>query len=294
MDRRKAFYYVRIEEELNNLLRDAKIRMLRTALVEFVAECLRERAKIRMEKAGLNEETKQRFVSGGTDAVFSLLSKQTDLLAVSQRQLREIKRIAKHDLEEAWKYLEDTLLEDEKLRFRKDAGIAAKVWISFLNHTVLPGEATLEKIRSHLSLTEEQRQEFDRRIIRYVFWVDHALREKVHKLREETGLSLADFLNYAVIGKEAWEAFYPLKDELYREKKTSQETLLKLVIGFGLDEEGAWEFMDTAKSTFVVRRDLVVLSCVRCAYTDPIQVQEILDFFSEGRNGERYYTNPYG
>ena len=294
MDRRKTFYYVRIEEELNNLLRDAKIRMLRTALVEFVAECLRERAKIRMEKAGLNEETKQRFVSGGTDAVFSLLSKQTDLLAVSQRQLREIKRIAKHDLEEAWKYLEDTLLEDEKLRFRKDAGIAAKVWISFLNHTVLPGEATLEKIRSHLSLTEEQRQEFDRRIIRYVFWVDHALREKVHKLREETGLSLADFLNYAVIGKEAWEAFYPLKDELYREKKTSQETLLKLVIGFGLDEEGAWEFMDTAKSTFVVRRDLVVLSCVRCAYTDPIQVQEILDFFSEGRNGERYYTNPYG
>jgi len=175
----------------------------------------------------------------------------------------------------------------------KEAGISAKVWISFWNHTVLPGEATLEKIRSHLRLTPEQLQQYDRRVIRYVFWVDEALRQKVHALRKETGKSATDFLNYAFLGKEAWEAFYPLGDECFREKKTSQETLLKLVIGFDLCEAAAWQFMDIAKSTFVVRRDLVVLACIRCACTDPILVQEILEFFAESRNGERYYTNPY-
>ena len=104
---------------------------------------------------------------------------------------------------------------------------------------------------------------------------------------------MSDFLNYAFVGKEAWESFYPIEDESFKEKKTSQDTLLKLVIGFGLDETGAWDFMDTAKSAFAVRRDLVVLSCIRRAYTNPMQVQEILDFFAEGSNGERYYTNPY-
>lgn len=286
--------FVIIEEELNELLRDEKIRKLRTALVEFVTERLRERMLVFAEEAGVNAEVERRFLAGETDVLYTLLETQKDLLGISQKQLREIRRIAKLDRAAAWQHMTDVLLEEEKLRFRKEAGIAAKVWISFLNHSALPGEATLEKIRSHLTLTWEQQQEFARRIIRYVFWVDHALREKVHKLRRQTGLSLSDFLNYAFVGKEAWEAFYPLEDELFKEKKTSQETLLKLVIGFGLDETGAWDFMDTAKSTFAVRRDLVVLSCIRCGYTDPIQVQEILDFFAEGRNGQRYYANPYG
>jgi len=294
MYKRKTYDFVIIEEELNALLRDEKIRKLRTALVEFVTERLRERMQVFLEEAGLSAEVERRFLDGETAALYTLLEEQKDLLGISQKQLRELRRIGKLDRIAAWQHLTDMLLEEEKLRFRKEAGIAAKVWISFLNHSALPGEATLEKIRSHLTLTPEQQQEFERRILRYVFWVDHALRDKVHRLRKQTGLNLSDFLNYAFIGKEAWEAFYPLEDESFRGKKTSQETLLKLVIGFGLDETGAWDFMDTAKSTFAVRRDLVVLSCIRCGYTDPIQVQEILEFFAEGRNGERYYSNPYG
>lgn len=285
--------FVIIEEELNELLRDEKIRKLRTALVEFVIERLRERMLVHLEDAGFNAEVELRFLAGETDVLYTLLEKQRELLGISQKQMREIRRVAKQDLAAGWQHAMDMLLEEEMLRFRKETGIAAKVWLSFLNHTVLPGEATLGKIRAHLTLTPEQQQEFERQIIRYVFWVEHALRKKVHELRKQTGLSLSDFLNYACIGKEAWEAFYPLEDENFKGKKTSQETLLKLVIGFSLDERGAWEFMDTAKSVFAVRRDLVVLSCIRCGYTDPIQVQEILEFFAEDGNGQRYYTNPY-
>lgn len=288
--------FVKIEEELNELLRNEKIRKLRTALVDFITERLRERVLVRLEETGFDAELKQGYLADDTaktDAFYQLLQENREFLGISQKQMRELKRNAKASRECGWDYLLDIQLEEEILRFRKEAGIAAKVWLSFRNHTVLPGEATLEKLRSHLSLTAEQFLEFDRRVIRYVFWVDHALREQVHKLRKETGMSLSDFLNYAFIGKEAWEAFYPLEDESFREKKTSQETLLKLVIGFDLNETAAWQFMDIAKSAFVVRRDLVVLSCIRCEYSDPIQVQEILEFFAEGRNGERYYTNPY-
>lgn len=292
----ETYYFVKIEETLNDLLSDEKIRKLRTALVEFVVQRLRERVLVRLEETGFDAELKQGYLakdSVKTDAFYQLLLDKRELLGISQKQMRELKRNAKASRECGWDYLLDIQLEEEILRFRKEAGIAAKVWLSFRNHTVLPGEATLEKLRTHLSLTPEQILEFDRRVIRYVFWVDHALREKVHKLRKETGMSLSDFLTYAFIGKEAWEAFYPLEDESFKEKKTSQETLLKLVIGFGLNEAAAWQFMEVAKSAFVVRRDLVVLACIRCEYADPIRVQEILEFFAEGRNGERYYTNPY-
>lgn len=288
--------FVKIEEELNELLRDDRIRALRTALMDFVTERLRERVLVRLEEAGFDRELKQGYLAkdpAKTEAFYQLLQDQREYLGISLKQLQLLKRNGKASRECGWECLLDIQLEEAILRFRKEAGIAAKVWLSFRNHTVLPGEATLEKLRSHLSLTPEQQQEFDRRVIRYVFWVDHALREKVHKLRKQTGMSLSDFLTYAFIGKEAWEAFYPLEDESFIGKKTSQETLLKLVIGFGLNEEAAWQFMEVAKSAFVVRRDLVVLSCLRCEYTDPMEVQEILEFFAEGRNGERYYTNLY-
>ena len=288
--------FVKLEEELNELLRDEKIRKLRTALVDFVTEQLRKRVLIQLEETGFDQALKQGFLGKDpekTDAFYQLLQDRKDLLGISQQQMRQLKRNAKLKPECGWDYLVDLQLEEEILRFRKEAGIVAKVWLSFRNHTVLPGEATLEKLRSHLSLTPEQIQEFDRRVIRYMFRVDHPLREKVHKLRKQTGLTVLDFLTYAFIGKEAWEAFYPLEDKSFNEKKTSQETLLKLVIGFGLDEAGAWDFMNTARSVFAVRRDLVVLSCIRCGYKDPIAVQEILDFFAEGKNGERYYTNHY-
>ena len=68
---------------------------------------------------------------------------------------------------------------------------------------------------------------------------------------------------------------------------------MKLLIGYGLDEDAARAFLGIAGSAFVVRRDLVVLSGVRCGYCQPMQMQEILEFFSLGRDGQRYFDNLY-
>lgn len=289
----RPIQFVVIEEVLNNLMKDEKIRSHRTALVEYVAELLKPRVGKRLEEVGITTSLEREFLKGNTQPVYQILKENSSQLGISQEKMQDMKRMGKIDLSCAWDYLQKIMLEEEKRYFRKEAGIVSKVWQQFINHTVLPGKATLEKLRTALDMTPEQLLEFERRVVRYAFQVNQALRDTVHELRKGTGMGVTEFLNYAFIGKDAWEAFYPAKGDPNQIKKTSQETLLKLVIGFSLDENNAWAFMDTAKSTFAVRRDLVVLACIRCAYTNPIQVQEILEFFAEDGNGEPYYKNLY-
>lgn len=45
---------------------------------------------------------------------------------------------------------------------------------------------------------------------------------------------------------------------------TSQSTLLKLIVAFGMEEQEAMAFLHLAGSDFTLRRDLVVLACLRC------------------------------
>lgn len=289
----RPIQFVVIEEVLNNLMKDEKIRSHRTALVEYVTELLKPRVGKHLAEVGITPSLEKEFLKGNTQPVHQILQENSSQLGISQNKMRKMKQMEKTDLSCAWDYLQKIMLEEEKRCFRKEAGIVSKVWQQFINHTVIPGEVTLEKLRIALDMTPEQLLEFERRVVRYVFQVDQALRDIVHELRKGTGMGVTEFLNYAFIGKDAWEVFYPVKGEPNKVKKTSQDTLLKLVIGFNLDENNAWAFMDTAKSTFAVRRDLVVLACIRCAYTNPIQVQEILEFFAEDGYGERYYKNLY-
>lgn len=292
-----GIYYERLEEELNSLLRDQKIRKLRMAPVEYVEKLLRGRMELRLKEAGFDEAMENGFLQKDpekTKALYALFSNRELGLAISQKQMRELKRCAKQNPKSALAYLLDIQLEEEKLRFRKQIQLQAKVWLSFLNGTVATGEATKEKIQKGLQMTPAQQAEFEKLLITRSFLVDKALRQVVHELLEKTGMILADFQIYAFIGKEAWEPFALPKNDSDKKKKTSQGTLLKLVIGFGLEEEGAWDFMEQAQSVFVEYRDLVFLACIRSRYVNPIQVQEILEFFAQDGEGNRIYTNPYG
>lgn len=293
MSKKDSIDYIHLEEELNNLLYDESIQAIRNGLVNFVFDRLRQRVRIRLDDIKLDIPG---FLSGDpnkTDEFYQLLQTHQNALKISKNQMQELKRNAKYDRSCAVDFLMSVLVKKERIRFCETAGIAAKVWLPFENSTNLTGEATLNKIRTHLDLTPEEQLEFDRRIIRSVFYVHTNLRNTVHQLQKNTGMTLTEFLDYAFILKSAWEAFYKSNEEPDKLKKTSQATLLKLVIGFDLDETGAWNFMDTAKSTFALRRDLVILSCIRGGYTDPIQVWEILDYFAQSDSDVPYYSNLY-
>ena len=278
---RSEINYPALEEELNELRRDPRIQKRLTALTDFVKDRLRRRSSERLKAAGFDRAMEQGFLakdSGATKALYSLLTEKSKDLGFSLESLKQLKRTAKQSRAAALDELADSLLEAEKIRFRKEAGIDAKIWIPFISNMTQPGEPTLEKISQGLGLTQGEQKDLRGLVIASVFPVTGDLRDAVIEYRKPTG-------------KEAWEAFYLSKTE--EPKKTSQDTLLKLVIGFGLTEPKAWTFMEAAKSTFVLRRDLVFLACIRQDHNDPLLMPEILDFFGTDRTGQKLYNNPY-
>lgn len=290
--------YVRLEEQLNQLLADPAIRKRQTASAKYIEEKLRERMKKRHAQV-LDQASRL-----DKQELCRLVQQNMQQIGLSQRMFREFRNTVygKEGLSEAMKFLEAVLLEKEMLRFQKEAGIPTKVWKNFIFSRIYTGEATLRKIRRQLALTPEEIQEFDRTIVANVFEVNKPLKEDVHKLRKATGMSVSDFLAYACVSADAWESFYPVpKDAEEEEKgekeeakrKTSQKTLLKLIIGYRLSEQKAKAFLAHVNSAFVMRLDLVFLTGIRCEYNHPMEMQQILDFFSEDQNGEPFYPNPY-
>ena len=293
---RTEINYPALEEELNELRRDPRIRKRLTALTDFICERLGQRSEDRLRRAGFDDAMKKGFLTGDsqqTKALYALLTEKGKDLGFSLEALKRLKRTAKQDRAAALEELAQELLEAKKIRFRKEAGIDAKIWIPIINNMTQPGDATLEKISNGLALSEEDRAFFRGLVIASVFSVTNELRDDNQDYRKRTGMTLTDFLNYAVIGKDAWEAFYLSKTEPGEPKKTSQETLLKLVIGFGLDEPEAWAFLARVESGFVLRRDLVFLACIRQDHNNPLLMPEILDFFGTDRWGQKLYSNPY-
>ena len=288
--------YVILEENLNNLLFEKKIHNLRTALPNYILDRLRERVQIKMTDVGITSDAEALFLDAqnALDATFlKRLQDSLNLLGLSKNSIDYITKIAKRSRQAALDELKDKLLKAERIQFWKDAGISANKWKPFHECTEYTDQKTLDKIKQQLKLTDDQQKELDRRVIARVFYVSGELRELVYDLLGKTGKKVEDFKIYAFIGKDAWESFYLAKDGKDKQAKTSQKTLLKLVVGFGLEEPKAWDFMGVAKSAFVMRQDLVVLACIRCRYTDPMEVMEILDYFAEGENGEVLYSNIY-
>ncbi len=291
--------YVLLEEQLNNLLADSSIRAARTASADYVIDKLRERMKSRNANV-LNQASRL-----DKQELCRLVKQNMQNIGLSQRMFREFKNMAygKDDTEEAIAFLEDVLLEKEIIQFRKDANIAAKVWQNFRYSRIYTDKATLQKICRQLELNPDEIEAFNRTIVVSTFDVNRPLREDAHKLQKQTGMSVFDFLIYACVSTDAWESFYPIpkKDEEEKDnpkeanptRKTSQKTLLKLIIGFGIDEDRAKEFLANVNSAFVIRLDLIFLAAIRCGYNHPIKMQQILDFFLEDRYGESYSQNPY-
>ena len=297
---RETIDYVKLENTLNHLQLDSRVRSYRNAPVKFVQRKLLVLVEKKLQEAGLTRQLEQGFLEKDpelTKAFYGWLQANAETLNISQDAIRRIKRTAKSDdamaREAAQDELRDYLLSKEYILFYQRAKIVAKVWSCFINSTEPTGEITKQKIIDTLGLSPEEAEAFSKCVISHVIYVTKELREKVETLREKTGMFLTDFQNYACVGKEAWEAFYISKKNPEKLRRTSQDTLLKLVIGFGLDEDGAWEFMDTAQSAFIFRKDLVFLACVCCNHMDPVDVQQILDFFNADKEGTPCYHNPY-
>jgi len=322
--------YVQLEEQLNLLSMDPEVRRRRTGVMDFIMARLRERINRKLGKLGLDDMLEQDFrrLASGKDrqcvkehAYFQTVVQQD--LKLSARQLSEFRKCAAVDPSAAVDIMKQHLLEKEILDFQKNCGIAPASWKRFREaYTYISekdvrliergfadpqkmlsirdqyiSEKKLVAVCKELSLTSEEKRELRNLFILNSFTVTAAFRTEVGDCRTNTRLpdgtapGVSDFLIYARIGRDAWEAFYASgsNNEPSAPKRTSQETLLKLVVGFGMCESCAKRFLEKIGSGFFMRRDLVVLSAIRCGWNQPILMEDILRFFSTGPHGEEYY-----
>lgn len=306
--------FVALEEQLNKLMGDEKIRSLRRGVMDYLQELLKERLSARLNKAGITQALRDSFLDekNPPDPFFEKLESLAKELKLSKKSITDLKRQAAVKQEAAEKSpdtparkegpsgrqcaldtLDELLLRKETIRFREMAKINPKIWRDMDLFSVMPGENVQNNIFKTLAMSEDQIARFRSLIIHRKFPVTDDLREKVFALRKETGLKLDEFQSYALITTDAWESFYPARDPDAGPKKVRQETLLKLVVGFGLEEQPSWDFLGIAGSVFADRRDLVVLSCICLGYQTPLCVMEVLDFFSQDGEGNLLYVNYY-
>ena len=298
----KKINYVLLEEALNTLLKDDHIQKRRYGQVDMVRKKLLDRVRSQLADLGFSKEMRQGYLKGDPAAEKML----TDLLPelLSQRKLRSV--LLQHKRKEyasALETLEAHLLDKAQIGFRKESGLSAKVWLGFYNSTSASTPETLNTIANCLKLNETEAAEFLALTIPEILTVNDPLKREVHFRRRETGMAILEFLDYAYVGKDAWEAFYPIPGETDSEKEeesekkeprnTSQETLLKLLIGFGLEESDARALLALVDSDFILLRDLVFLASIRMGYNHPDLLPEILDFFAGDEEGRIRYANPY-
>ena len=299
--------YVLLEEALNSLLADDAIRARRYGQVNMVKEKLLGRVRAGMREMGFTDAHRAAFLQGEPESV-KLLSELAAGLLPQRKLALFLAMLRRQDEDESTaKYgaalsaLEDHLLYKEQIRFREECKLSTKVWKGFYNSTAISGPKTLQAIQDGLKLTEEERARFDALAIPEVFPANDPLKREVHTRRKNTGMSILEFLNFAFVGKDAWEAFYPIPGEedgsetnpSPAPRNTSQDTLLKLLIGFGLGESDARALLALAGSDFILLRDLVFLVSIRTGFGHPDLMPEILDYFSEGEDGEPRYVSPY-
>ena len=299
--------FVRVEEQFNQLLCDPEIRKERYAQQDFVLEKLRARVEVQQVEYGIDDAARKEFIAADSfenTRLYQALQQHKTELSLSGRKLDEFRLCAKdaaqhtgeknveatqENRQAALKLLDEVLLSRAAVRFQKDMKLSTKVWKQFLNCHAVPKDTTLDKIRNQLALTSEEARKFNSLRIRSVFPVydplqrneDLQLKNLVHKLRKSTGMKVYDFLSHALLGPDAWAVFYfnPRSRIKRTAPNTSQDTLLKLVVGFQLGEEDAKAFMRTARSAFVTRKDLLVLACIRCGCQDPFMVQEVIKHY---------------
>ena len=268
-----------IEEQLNRLQTDEVVLRRRQRAGRWVDERLLENA---LEKTPDLKDLLQDGAEGPSDALMSQL-------AFSGRKLREYRFLCAADPYAARDWLIEQIIHREQIAFRKENGISPATWKRFREGSAYPEEETLRQIIRGLRLNMQDEKEFRELVIREIFPVTVELRDEVREHLWQRNLTIREFLELAWISQTAWEAFQPAQCG----SKTSQGTLLKMVIVFLMTPEEARSFLDIAGSDFVTRRDLVVLACLIQKIYDPFVLYEILEFFSRGYRNERLYQNLY-
>lgn len=225
--------------------------------------------------------------------------------------------------------IREYLRKKENIAFKKNSGVANSVLSKFLSAQVRTGKENLEKIAAAVGLNETETQKFLGLCPALYYDITYALAKATAYHIEETevqikGTGFNNFGEYAMLEKplnsfclkcfknkdkedsdteKAWkdEQKKKIRKKLKENNdenadaeesvlRTKQDTLLKLVAGFGIGEDDAKAFLGIAGSRFVTVCDLAFLVAITRGYEllgrrHPLDVFYIVDFLSNGEMG---------
>ena len=278
---------VQLEEQYNLLLTEPRIQELRGRASRWV--CLR---LARMQQVGLLSKlnisaVQWRMFQQGQDPKTAELV--LDYAGLSRERTRQYRLLAKADPETAATWLIRQMLEREQRDFYTRIGISRHAWERFINCSAYTNESTIEQIARGLGLTQQEEQEFRSLVFRDTFAVTAPLKERVRWEIARQEVSISQFLERAELSDNAWVPFGSNTKNL----PTSQQTLLKLILGAEMQEAEGRSLLELVSSDFVMRRDLAVLLCMREGIYDKTEIYYILEFFAQGYGKERFFRNLY-
>lgn len=222
------------------------------------------------------------------------LEAKAEELNLSVQRKKEFRRaMSEPTFDTAADFLKSMYLVRARAELTKKAKLSGATWSRFIHVTTCPSEETVNRIIEGLKLihglelNEEDERKFRALVIRDHFKVTDSLREEV---RIRKGAESAEsFCKRNFISSKAWTPFRPNQIDAL----TTQSTLLKLVIGFGLSPHEGKAFLALVDSAFLTRRDHVVLACITEALYDVYVVHVILELSQSDSPYEKPYINIY-
>lgn len=295
--------YIQIEEILNGLQSSPDIRRRRSQAADWVCGRLQRQkegelltlldiSEAEWQQVQKGDEAACRKLAGqlmGRLHTMTSSSEKADPLMLSGRKRKEFEALAAASPEGAVQWFTEDLAKRARIAFCKKAGIAPATWQRFAECTVYTSEQNINRIVGTLGLSEEDNAEFRALVIRELFNDLSRLRPELTRRLKEANLTVPEFLDRSFISEKAWKPF----SRVGGGRPASQGTLLKIIIGFTMTPGDGREFLALVGSSFVMRRDLVVLSCMCCGIYDVYELSDILEAFSHGYGGEKLYGNLY-
>ena len=231
-----------------------------------------------------------RILSEGIGAVCpDEISAQMDCMSFSARTKAEYRRLKKTQNEAAVQdFLIEQILKKERETLREKSGLPYRTWKRFEESNTCLSLSVIDRICEGLGLNTEEDAILRSLFIRDTFEVKEPLKIEVHMQIRKRKEQITDFQIRNEISPGAWVPYQAASENRF----TSQETLLKMVIGFEFDRQDGKRFLAVPGSGFFMKRDMLVLACLELCIYDHERIYDILEEFAKD-GSLRLYANLY-
>lgn len=289
--------YYPIEDRINELMKDGQILNKRLAAANQLRGFLENRGLQAILKEYEIKETEWQSFCQAEEPhytqvktrIFETLGRR-DIRYFSMLEAVESKiHTAQKLSEKVW----DKRVRTEVTSFAKESGTTYNTIMRFFTGSWYTSQKALDSFADGMHLTGKERQSFLDSAPKGAFLVTPILLDKVNRELEAQGIGLIQFLDANYMTDGAWAPYRKEKEEKdasaeSRNRITTQDTLLKLAIGFKMTPDESKAFLQLVNSDFIMRLDVVILACIYCKIYEPEQLYYILEAFSLDKSANGY------